>query len=159
MQEMSNILVLDAEGKKIGEMPELSARRIADEQGLDLVYIASSGSTKVAKIVDEGKYKYELEKAKKHKQKHNKPQQTKEVRFHINTEQHDINVKISHIERFLQKGYLVVVAVDMKSRDKAHPELAREKLANIIQHFGERIKCDNMKSTSDSVSVVVSNSK
>lgn len=148
----TNVLVLDADGEKIGEMKSQEARAIAESKGLDLVPVSQQSSFVVCKIMDEGKYRYEQ--AKKEKQQKKKILPTKELRFHINTEQHDIDTKVNHAIKFLEKGHTVKLSVVMKGRDKGHVDLAKDKLAAIINSLENYGKADPIKVSSSSRSVV-----
>lgn len=110
-------------GAQIGVLPTGQAIRLAKERGLDLVEISASADPPVCKIVDYGKYKYELEKKKKEAAKHQKAGKLKELKFRIGIDPHDYLIKIAHAEEFLSHGDKVRIQLQFKGRQMAHQEL------------------------------------
>ena len=100
-------------------MPD--ALRRAEELGLDLVEVAANANPPVCRIVDLGKYRYELAKQEKDKKSH--AGKVKEVKFRVNIDSHDYLTKIRHAEEFLDKGNKLKVQLQFRGRQMAHQEL------------------------------------
>lgn len=143
-------MVVDSDGSSLGRMKYEAAQSIALDQGLDLVQVSKNEDISVFKIMDRGKWQYQQSKT----QKKNKAHQTKEVKFRICTAQHDIETKLNHIKKFLSKGHPVKILVEMRGRERGNPQVAQEKLQEIIEHLNGT-RSDDIKSTRSSVSISV----
>jgi translation initiation factor IF-3 len=97
------------------------ALRKAEEIGLDLVEVAPNADPPVCRIVDFGKYRYEL--AKQEKEKKSNTSKVKEVKFRVNIDSHDYLTKLRHAEEFLDKGNKLKVQLQFRGRQMAHQEL------------------------------------
>jgi len=149
-------LVFDSEGNKIGEMPIVQAQQIAQEQQLDLVEITRQGDTSVCRIVDEGKWKYDQKKKlKKNAIRH---YSMKEVKIGIRIDDHDRDIKIQRMFKFLRKGHDVRIVVEMHGREKSNPEVARLKLMDILSSF-KQYRNDLPKKTGSSISTIIHSQK
>ena len=95
--------------------------RLAKAKGLDLVEVAASANPPVCKIIDHGKWKYEQSKQKKGQK--TKASKVKEVKFRINIDVHDYEIKLSRAEEFLDQGNKLRVQLMFRGRQQAHPEL------------------------------------
>ena len=127
------VRVIDgATAAQIGVLPTIQALKMARERGLDLVEISPNADPPVCKIVDYGKYKYDLEKKKKEAAKHAKGGKLKEMKFRIGIDPHDYLIKIAHAEEFLAHGDKVRFQLQFRGRQMAHQELGYE-LANKIK--------------------------
>ncbi len=111
-------------------MPLKQALEEARSRGLDLVEVAPQASPPVCRILDYGKYKYQLE--KREKKKH-KVQKLKEMRFTSQIEEHDFMTKVRHIQRFLQHGDKVKVTVIFRGREIVHTDRGRELLDRLVE--------------------------
>jgi len=109
--------------QQIGVMPTIQALKLAREHGLDLVEISPNADPPVCKIVNYGKYKYEIEKKKKEAGKLQKGSKLKELKFRIGIDPHDYLIKISHAEDFLAHGDKVRMQLQFRGRQMAHQEL------------------------------------
>lgn len=112
---------------------------LAEEKKLDLVKIAPTANPPVCKIMDYGKYKYELAKKEKEARKNQKVINVKEIRLTPNIESHDLNVKAKTASKFLQDGDKVKVSVRFRGREMGHTEMGREVLndfVELIKEFG-----------------------
>lgn len=141
-----DLVVINKDGSNLGQMSFQKAKELADLEGLDLVKISEQQQHCVYKIMDESKWKYEQK--KKEKNKSHKVPVLKEIKFHINTEDHDIQTKVAHIRRFLEKGHSVRVSVDLRGRFKNYLQLACEKLESIIQSVNIVVRRDAVKTLS-----------
>ena len=117
------IRLIGNEGKMIGVMPTREAQKLARAQGLDLVEISPHAQPPVCRIVNYGKYMYEQSKKDKDKTKHSTTAKIKEVKFHVNIEQHDYHTKLRHAEEFLFKGNKLRLTVVFRHRELEHKEL------------------------------------
>lgn len=110
-----------ATNEQMGVMRLPDALRKAEEMGLDLVEVAANADPPVCRIVNFGKYRYEL--AKQEKDKKSSAGRLKEVKFRVNIDQHDYMTKIRHAEEFLDKGNKVKVQLQFRGREMAHQDL------------------------------------
>ena len=128
--------LIGIDGSQLGIFVVSEALRIADDQGLDLVEIAPEADPPVCKIMDFGKYKYELSMKEKLARKHQSKVEIKEMKFRPKVDTHDYQTKKKHILRFLDAGAKVKVTIMFRGREMAHPELGLnilEKLAGELQ--------------------------
>jgi translation initiation factor IF-3 len=123
-------LLIDSDGRNLGVTPIEKALALAREQGLDLVEVAPEANPVVCKIVDFGKYRYQLQKREKKQPKAGK---VKEVKFTIQTGEHDFQTKIQRIREFLEEGMKVRAVVFFKGRQIIHIEKGKELLERIAQ--------------------------
>lgn len=123
--------VIAADGKQVGVIPVREALRMAQEQGFDLVEVAPSANPPVCRLMDYGKYKYELKKQSGAKKQ--KVQLVKEVNFRPNIGEHDLDVKINRIRQFLEEGHKAKVRIFFRGREITHPEFGRELADKIIE--------------------------
>jgi translation initiation factor IF-3 len=114
--------VLGDDGEQFGIISRDEAMNIANEKGLDLVLMSPDAKPPVAKIMDYGKHKYELEKKKKEARKNQKKIEVKEVKFSCKIAENDINYKVKHAREFLEKGKHVKLRVFLRGREMANPE-------------------------------------
>src|SRR5437762_11170559 len=106
-------------------MPPQQALRIAEERGLDLVEVASAANPPVCRIMDYGKYLYQLNKKLHEAKKHQKNIVVKEVKFRPNTDEHDYELKKNHIIRFLKQCDKVKASVCYRGRQMVHQNIDR----------------------------------
>lgn len=118
-------------------LPTLEALRIAREQGLDLVEVSPNASPPVCKILDFGKYRFELEKKSRESKKKQKSIKLKEVRLHPRIDKHDVEFKAKQIQEFLAEGNKVKVTVRFRGREMIHPDLGKAALDRILELLGE----------------------
>ncbi len=127
--------VIDEKGEQLGVMETSTALKLATEKGLDLIEVAPQANPPVAKIVNFGKYIYQQEKSGKKKQKKSANQETKMVRIGVKTGQHDLQVKSSLVDKFLEKNNKVRVEIFLRGREKAFRPLAKEKLNAFMSYI------------------------
>lgn len=133
------VLLIDADGRNLGVVPVDRALALAREKGLDLVEVAPEASPVVCKIVNFGKYRYQLEKREKKQQK---PSRLKEVKFTIQTGEHDFQTKLARIREFLSAGHKVRVSVFFKGRQIIHIGKGEEMLDKVIAATQDVAKVD-----------------
>ena len=105
------VRVIGADGEQMGIMSSAEAMRIAEEAGLDLVKIAPTAKPPVCKIVDYGKYRYELSRKEKEAKKKQRTIEVKEIRLSPNIDTNDLNTKINAARKFLSKGDRVKITL------------------------------------------------
>jgi translation initiation factor IF-3 len=131
------IRVIDDQNEQLGIMTPQAAIKIAEERGLDLVEVASTAQPPVCRIMDYGKYLYQLNKKQHEAKKHQKNITVKEVKFRPNTDEHDYEFKKNHIIRFLQQGDKVKAAVFFRGREIVHQAIGRALLDRLVQELSE----------------------
>lgn len=117
---------------------------MAEEVGLDLVEISPNAKPPVCKIMDFGKYKYETQKREAEARKKQKIIDVKEVKFRPNTDQHDYDVKMRNVFRFLEDGDKVKITLRFRGREMAHQDLGRTLLQRIAADVEGLGKVENM---------------
>ncbi|WP_091544023.1 translation initiation factor IF-3 [Alkaliphilus peptidifermentans] len=117
------VRVTDAEGEQLGILPTTEALSIAASKNLDLVKIAPQAKPPVCRIMDYGKYKYELAKKEKEAKKKQKVVTVKEVRLSPNIESHDLNVKANRALKFLESGDKVKVTLRFRGRELSNTSM------------------------------------
>ena len=110
---------------------------MAREKGLDLIEVAPTANPPVCKIMDYGKYKYEMGKRDREARKKQHFSEVKGIRMKPDTDEHDFQFKLKHVQRFLKDGDKVKVTVIFRSREITHPEFARRNLDRIVQETAE----------------------
>jgi len=126
------VRVIGPSGKMIGVMDPREALKLAQGADLDLVEISPNAKPPVCRILDFGKYKYELSKKKKEGAK-KITSKLKEVKFRVSTGQHDYETKLRHAEQFLAHGHKVKLTVTFRGREMAHQNLGVEMIQNAVQ--------------------------
>lgn len=129
------VRVVDTEGGQLGIMPVREALRIAEERHLDLVEIAPQARPPVCRIMDFGKYKYEQSKKEKETRKKQKVIEVKEIKMRPNIEEHDFQVKVKNIERFLKEGDKVKASIIFRGREIVHTQLGRQLLVKMAEQI------------------------
>ena len=110
------------DGAQMGIFPTVQARRIAEEQGYDLVEIAPNATPPVCRIMDYGKYKYDQEIKAKQARKNQSKIETKEMKFRPKIDVGDYTTKKKHVLRFLSEGNKVKITIMFRGREMAHPD-------------------------------------
>jgi translation initiation factor IF-3 len=118
-------------------MPLREARRIAEEKNLDLVNVAPTARPPVCRIMDYGKFKYEQSKKEKEARKNQKVIVLKEVRMTPNIEDHDFQVKLKNVLKFLQDGDKVKVTVRFRGREITHANIGQQLLMRLAEAASE----------------------
>jgi len=136
------VRLIDADGVNVGVVDRETALRKADEAGLDLVEISPNADPPVCKILDIGKYKYEEQKRKNEARKKQKVIEVKEIKLRPNIDDHDYEVKMRAMKRFLEEGDKVKVTLRFRGREMAHMELGHRLLARVKADFEESAKVE-----------------
>ena len=126
------VQVIGSDGKNLGTLNTQEAISIAKKEGLDLIEISPNASPPVCKIIDIGKYKYDLQKKANKAKKKQKIINLKEIKLRPVTEIHDYNFKIKNAQKFLEKGDKVKFTVRFKGREMQHTHLGNKLMDRII---------------------------
>jgi len=137
------VLVIDADGNKLGVMDTRDALRRAEEQGLNLVEVAPTSRPPVCRILDYGRYKYDQKQAAKKKKKNQIVVEVKEVKFRPKVERHDYDFKLRHIERFLSEGNKVKATIMFRGRELAHINIGEDVLKRVLEQLGGKVVIEN----------------
>ncbi len=131
------VFLIDESGSQRGVMSTFDALKVAEEAGLDLVEVSPMANPPVCKVLDFGKYRYELEKKQKEAKKNQVVTKLKEVRMQSKIAEGDINTKSKAIAEFLADGNKVKVSIRFKGRTMTHPELGKDVLDTILVKLTE----------------------
>ena len=129
--------MIDEEGKQLGIMPPYEALRVARGQGLDLVEVAPTANPPVCRIINYGKYLYQLNKRQHEARKHQKSIGLKEVKLRPRTSTHDFETKRNKVVEFLREGAKVKITIMFRGREMAHRNLGFTMMERLIQEVGE----------------------
>ena len=131
----AEVRVIDETGAMLGILPIEDALRLAEERNLDLVNVSPNANPPVCKILDYGKYRYEIQKREKDAKKRQKVTEVKEVRLSTFIEEHDIQVKAKNASKFLQEGNRVKVSLRLRGRERDYANHAIE----VMNDFAESL--------------------
>ena len=126
------VQVIGSDGKNLGILNTKEAINIARQEELDLIEISPNANPPVCKIIDIGKYKYDLQKKANKAKKKQKVINLKEIKLRPVTEIHDYNFKIKNAQKFLEKGDKVKFTVRFKGREMQHSHLGNKLMDRII---------------------------
>ena len=129
------VRVIAENGDQLGVMPVKEAMKLAQEAELDLVKIAPKSQPPVCKIIDYGKYRYELARKEKEAKKKQKTVEVKEVRISPNIDTNDLNTKVNNAKKFIAKGNKVKVTLRFRGREMAHMQQSK----HILDDFAEML--------------------
>ena len=129
------VRVIAENGDQLGVMPVKEAMKLAQEAELDLVKIAPKAQPPVCKIIDYGKYRYELARKEKEAKKKQKTVEVKEVRISPNIDTNDLNTKVNNAKKFIAKGNKVKVTLRFRGREMAHMQRSK----HILDDFAEML--------------------
>ena len=131
------VRVISEAGEQLGIMSAREAMKLAEEAQLDLVKIAPKAQPPVCKIIDYGKYKYELARKEKEERKKQKTVEVKEVRLSPNIDTNDLNTKVNNAKKFLTKGNKVKVTLRFRGREMAHVQQSKHILDDVAQMLAD----------------------
>ena len=129
------VRLIGADGEQLGIMSAREAYKLAQEAELDLVKIAPGAKPPVCKIIDDGKYRYELARKEKEARKKQKTVELKEVRLSPNIDTNDLNTKMNAARKFISKGNKVKVTLRFRGREMAHVQASK----HILDDFAEAL--------------------
>lgn len=131
------IRLIGESGEQLGIMSSREALKLAEEAGLDLVKIAPTAKPPVCKIVDYGKYRYELVRKEKDAKRKQKVIEVKEIRMSPNIDTNDLNTKVGAARKFLEKGNRVKVTLRFRGREMAHMSTSKHILDDFAQMLSD----------------------
>ena len=129
------VRLVGADGEQLGIVSSKEAQKIADEAGLDLVKIAPNAKPPVCKVIDYGKYRYEMARKDKEAKKKQKTVELKEIRLSPNIDTNDLNTKMNAAKKFLAKGNKVKITLRFRGREMAHMSSSK----HILDDFAENL--------------------
>ena len=131
------VRLIGPDGEQIGVVSSREAQKIADEAGLDLVKIAPNAKPPVCKVIDYGKYRYELARKEKDAKKKQKTVELKEIRLSPNIDTNDLNTKMNAAKKFLAKGNKVKITLRFRGREMAHMSSNKHILDDIAENLSD----------------------
>jgi translation initiation factor IF-3 len=131
------VRVIGPEGEQLGILPTADALKKAQEGGYDLVEVAPTSQPPVCRIMDYGKYKYELSKKDHQSRRHQKSTQVKEIKLRPRTDKHDLEIKVRQMKEFLAEGNKTKVTVTFRGREMANQELGRAVMTSVVEQVTE----------------------
>jgi translation initiation factor IF-3 len=138
-----DVQVIGSDGGNLGTLQLNKAIELAKEEGLDLIEISPNANPPVCKIMDMGKYKYDLQKKANVAKKKQKTVALKEIKLRPGTDTHDYNFKIKNAKKFITKGDKVKFTVKFKGREMQHTELGKELMNKIIEETKDIAKVES----------------
>ena len=120
-------------------MPPFEAIKVARERGLDLVEVSPTANPPVCRIINYGKYLYQLSKRQHEARKHQRSIELKEVKFRPRTSEHDFQTKRNHVSEFLDAGNKVKATIMFRGREMAHRDLGWQMMQRLITDLGESV--------------------
>lgn len=130
---MRQVRLIGADGQQQGIVDTREAMRQARELDLDLVLVGEAAQPPVAKLMDYGKYRYEMQQQEKDARRRSRQQEMKAIKFRIKIDEHDFMTKVNHIRRFLADGHKVRVVIMFRGRERSHPELGQQILERVAR--------------------------
>lgn len=127
------IRVIDANGDQLGIKTKAEALEIAAKRNLDLVLVAPNAKPPVGRVMDYGKYRFELQKKEKEARKNQKVISVKEVRLSPTIDEHDFNTKLKNARKFIEKGDKVKASIRFKGRAITHKEIGQKVLDRFMK--------------------------
>lgn len=131
------VRLIGAEGEQLGVVQTRDALKTSEESGLDLVEVSPEAKPPVCRIMDYGKFKFQVSKRKAAARKKQKQIQIKEIKLRPATEEADYQVKLRNIIKFLEQGDKAKVTIRFRGREMSHPELGMQLLQRMITELGE----------------------
>lgn len=136
------VRLVDADGNMAGVFKVDDALREAARVGLDLVEVSPNAEPPVCKILDYGRFKYEAQKKKNEARKKQKVIEVKEIKLRPAIDQHDYEVKMKAVRKFLEEGDKVKVTLRFRGREMAHQDLGAKVLQRVREEFADEIKIE-----------------
>ena len=131
------VCLIGPDGEQIGVVSSREAQKIADEAGLDLVKIAPNAKPPVCKVIDYGKYRYDLARKEKDAKKKQKTVELKEIRLSPNIDTNDLNTKMNAAKKFLAKGNKVKITLRFRGREMAHMNSSKHILDDLAEQLSD----------------------
>ena len=138
-----DVQVIGSDGGNLGTLSLSKAIELAKQEGLDLIEISPNANPPVCKIMDMGKYKYDLQKKANQAKKKQKTVSLKEIKLRPGTETHEYNFKIKNAKKFISKGNKVKFTVKFKGREMQHTDLGKSLMDKIIEETKDIAKVES----------------
>jgi len=136
------IRLIGKDGKQVGIVSNAEAQSHAQKDGLDLVEISPNAAPPVCKIVDYGKYRYQMTKKERESKKGQHQAKLKEIKVKPNIDEHDLQTKMRHAKDFLEKGNKVKVTCMFRGREMAHKDIGERLIKKIVEDLKEIAVCE-----------------
>ena len=140
--QLESVLLIGVDGEQLGEVSYAVAKEKAAEAGEDLVMVSDKSNPPVVRIMNFGKLCYEQKKNQKAQRKNTIAQKLKEVKFHINIDQHDYETKINRAVDFLQKKFRLKITLALRGREMAHQDMAFELMERVTNDLSAHAEAD-----------------
>ena len=147
MIKADQVRVVNADGEMVGVISKEEGLKIAFEAGLDLVEVSPNADPPVCKVLDYGKYKYEAQKKANEARKKQKIIEIKEIKMRPGIDEHDYQVKMRSVRRFLEEGDKVKMTIRFRGREMAHQELGMTVLERVRGEIDELAKVEQLPKT------------
>jgi len=138
------VRLVNERGEMVGVVPIGEALEMAEEAGLDLVEVAAQADPPVCKILDFGKFKYEEQKKKNEARKKQKVIEVKEIKLRPGIDDHDYDVKMRNMRKFIEEGDKVKVTMRFRGREMAHQDLGLQVLMRVRDDLDQVAKVEAM---------------
>ena len=138
--QLDQVRLIGSDGSQLGVVAYARAKELALEAGEDLVLVSDTSNPPVVRIMNFGKLCYEQKKNLKAQRKNTAAQKSKEIKFHINIDQHDYETKINKAIDFLDKKFRLKITLAMRGREMAHQDMAfdlMDKVMEALAQYGE----------------------
>ena len=145
--EAEKVRVVNADGEMVGVISKEEGIEIAYEAGLDLVEVSPNADPPVCKVLDYGKFKYEAQKKANEARKKQKVIDVKEIKMRPGIDEHDYQVKMRSVRRFLDEGDKVKMTIRFRGREMAHQELGMKVLDRVREEVDELAKVEQFPRT------------
>ncbi|WP_217807910.1 translation initiation factor IF-3 [Oceanibacterium hippocampi] len=142
--DVPSVRLIDDKGDNHGVVTKVKAMAMAEEAGLDLVEVSPNAAPPVCKLMDYGRFKYEEQKKANEARKKQKTIEIKEIKMRPNIDQHDYDVKMRAIDRFLSEGDKVKVTLRFRGREMAHQDLGMRVLDRVRNDTEEQAKVEQL---------------
>lgn len=143
---IAQVRVIGADGAQLGIMSPAEGLRIAKEQGFDLVEVSPTASPPVCRILDYNKLRYDEQRREREAKKKHHVTKLKEVKFKPRIEEHDYQVKISRLKRFLSRGDQTKVTMVFRGREMAHTEIGARVMDRVVEDLVQYAKLERKAS-------------
>ena len=136
------VRVIDDQGNPLGVLTIYDALKMAEEKELDLIEVNPKGEPPVCKLIDYNKFLYQQE--KKEQKVKSKSTEVKNIRLSVRIGQHDIDVRLNQVAKFFEKSHPVKIDLNLKGRERAHADLAKQMIEVFITKAKEKLGEDKV---------------
>jgi translation initiation factor IF-3 len=139
----ATVRLVDHNGEMVGVVTNVEALRMAEQAGLDLVEVSPTASPPVCKILDYGKYRYELQKKAHDARKKQKVIQIKEIKLRPTIDKHDLEIKLRNIIGFIEEGDKVRISLRFRGREMDHSEIGMQVIERVQAALVDHAKIES----------------